>query len=99
MALLQQEDALNAARKADDMMGFGNGMNAPAKNAIDSSAITNSPSAVSASLSIIESIDQKAPQDTKSKLERNEIEYKNGVLTYQKMKLLQVYSICNCFSQ
>lgn len=90
MAQLQQEDARKAARKGDDMMGFGNGMNSPSKNTADMSTIDSNSSAVNASSSILISTEEELPQDSKSQLDRKEMEYKNRELTYQKKKLMKV---------
>lgn len=88
LASLKLEDARNATRKADDMMGFGNGTNAPAKNAADIPVLDNSSSSVIATTAAKEI---ELPLVSKSQFERKEIEYKNRELTYQKKKTPSVY--------
>lgn len=72
-------------------MGFGNGMNAPAKNATDVvQTIDTSSSTGPVSLSMTATSEEELLQESRSQLERKEIEYKNKELNYQKRKLLQV---------
>jgi hypothetical protein len=72
-------------------MGFGNGMNAPSKTATDEQPFEATTLIVTANLSIAVNSEEALLQETKSQLEKREIEFKNKELYYQKTKLLKVF--------
>jgi hypothetical protein len=95
---LQEEDARNSARKGDDPMGFGNGMNAPSKTSANTQEV-NAPSAAGiGTLSAVAISKVALLHESESQLERKEIEYKKNELKYQKTKLLKVSCECRNLS-
>ena len=90
MIQLKNEDALNSVRKADDGMGFGNGMDSSPKHSADAPISELTPSTTNPAIPVSIPAAQNSQDELRSPLERKEIEFKNRELSYQKKKLLKV---------
>ena len=89
MILFQKQDALRTAKKADDMMGFGNGVSAPTK-AIDTTDSEPATASLGTRLTLSVASEETKEKPSLSEIEQKECEFKKRELRYERQKLLTV---------